>query len=281
MRRLSLLVTLVSTAIFISACSKPAPPPRAEIVQPVKVIRIGSDQTSLVREFPGVVRASQRVDLAFQVPGQLVKFNMKEGQQVKVGDFLGEIDKTDYQASFDAARAQLNSAQANFDRAQELIKENFISQSDLDRLTSNLELSRSNFSKAEKALKDTRLLAPFSGSVARTYVENFEDVLAKQTILSLQDNNNLEIVVDVSETLVARRNPGADLSLKARFESFAEREFDVILKEFSTEANPSTQTFQLVLGLMDTQGTNILPGMTALVHAELKGNASELAIKCH
>lgn len=261
MRAYSWLIGL----FILTACTEKAAPPE-QVIQPVKVFQVQTGGT-LTRDIPGIVRASQRVDLAFQVPGRLVKFDIKEGQSIKEGQLIGALDNTDYKASLDAARADAAQAKANYDRAQELIEKDFISKMDFDKLKAGYEIARSNLAKAEKAFRDTQLIAPFSGVVARKYVDNFEEVQAKQPIISLQDKDNLELVVNISENLLARAKDAdrAHLKVAAHFDALPDQVFELFIKEFTTEANATTQTFQYVLGIKDRKGINLLPGMTANV----------------
>ena len=251
------------SSLFLIGCSNEAPPPPVKI-QPAKVFTVG-EQYQLTRELPGTVRAAQRSDLSFQVPGKIVEFSVKEGQQVAEGEVLGKLDDSDYQSTVNAARAERDQNKANFDRAEELIVDNFISQSDYDKIKASFDVSTANLERTEKALADTKMVAPFAGVVARTFVQNFEDIQAKQPILSLQNTTDLELVVSVSETLVARREQNPNLVLSAKFDAFPNRSFDLFIKEFATEADPQTQTFQVVVGFADKNVSSILPGMTATV----------------
>lgn len=271
------LIWLAGIALIAGCSEKPAP--THQVVQPVKVIQVNAGG-AMSRDLPGVVRASQRVDLAFQVPGRLTSFNLKEGQSIKQGETIGALDNTDYKATLDAARADADQAKANFDRAEELIAKDFISKMDYDKLKAGYEIARSNLAKAEKAYNDTRLLAPFSGVVARKYVDNFEEIQAKQPIISLQDKDNLELVVNVSENLLARsRNEDrSNLAMVANFDALPDFHFELFIKEFTTEANPTTQTFQYVLGIKDRQGANLLPGMTANVTVTNRNHSEQVLV---
>lgn len=263
---------------LIAGCTEKNTQPH-HVVQPVKVIQVTAGG-AMSRNIPGVVRASQRVDLAFQVPGRLTRFSLKEGQSVKQGQIIGALDNADYKATLDAARADAEQAKGNFERAEELIAKDFISKMDYDKLKAGYEIARSNLAKAEKAFNDTQLLAPFSGVVARKYVDNFEEIQAKQPIISLQDKENLELVVNVSENLLARsRNQDRSaLTMVANFDALPDTRFELFIKEFTTEANPTTQTFQYVLGIKDRQGVNLLPGMTANVTVTDSSDSSQALV---
>lgn len=260
---------------LLGGCSEPQESPSTPVVQPVKVMTVGGDSAMLSREFPGIVRAAQRVTMAFQVPGRLIEFPVKEGQQVTEGDQLGLLDESDYRSNLAAAQADLSRTEANFNRAKELVEKNYVSQAEYDSIEASYNIALSNVSKARKALNDTRLVAPFDGVVARTFVQNFEEVQAKEPVLSLQNNNELEVTVSVPESLVVRRNEGDQIRLEGAFEGIPGKTFPLTVKEFSTVASEDTQTFEYVLSIEQTEGYNLLPGMTAIVMAEKTAAASD------
>lgn len=262
------MAMVVSALTLLSACGEPPQPETRAVVQPVKVMTVGGEGALLAREFPATVRAAQRVTMAFQVPGRLVEFPVREGQQVTEGQQLGLLDDADYRSNLNAAQADLSRTEANYNRARELIAKNYVSQAEYDTIEANYNIAVSNVAKAQKALNDTRMLAPFNGVVARTFVQNFEEVQAKEAVLSLQNNDELEVVVSVPESLVVRRNEGAQIKLEGTFEGIPGKTFDLTLKEFSTVASEETQTFEYVLSIGETAGYNLLPGMTATVKVQ-------------
>jgi Multidrug resistance efflux pump len=107
------------------------------------------------------VRAAQRSDLSFQVSGKIIEFSVKEGQKVSQGDVLGKLDDSDYLSNLNAARAERDKNKANFDRAEELIVDNFISRSDYDKIKASLDVSVSNLERTEKAYDDTKMNRAF------------------------------------------------------------------------------------------------------------------------
>ena len=85
------LIALAFGVLLLAACSEP-PQERTVVVQPAKVITVGEEFLEY-RELPGTVRAAQRSELSFQVPGQIVQLDVKEGQEVQAGDLLGKLDE--------------------------------------------------------------------------------------------------------------------------------------------------------------------------------------------
>ncbi len=270
MKRLLMLCLLPGLVLLAGCESQQQQDPETEnSIRPVKYTIVSEPTLLTQREFPGVLQAKDRVDLSFQVSGKLKKLPIKEGQIVQKGDLIGQLDQRDYQAKYDSAVADFENARADYDRAKKLIKKEFISQSDFDKLRAKKDMTDANVRLAKKALEDTVLKAPFSGTIAKQYVRNFTDVQAKEPIASLQNNDELEIVVSVPEYLMVmndedKRQGGFDL--KAVFQNIPKETFDLKVNEFATEADSSTRTYKVTLGILDKKGYNLYPGMTANVY---------------
>ena len=257
-------------SVLLSGCGKEEAPVEAAAPRPVKTIVLADSGGSALRQYPGRVRAATRADLSFEVAGKLIELPAKEGQVIEKGELVARLDDRDLSANLMSAKAEQENAMANFNRGAKLVKDGFISKTDFDKLSSNRDVTAANLTRALKAVEDTKLTAPFSGRVASRLVENFQDVQAKQPIVRLQDIEQLEIVVDIPESRAIRMRDGKDEDVKihAVFEASPGREFPLTVKEFSTEANPETQTFEAVLAMPQPEGLLLLPGMTAMVWAE-------------
>jgi RND family efflux transporter MFP subunit len=270
MRIINGIIALLITALFITGCGEKEQVEKEPLVRPVKTFTIGGEAGTQRRQFPGKVRASNRVDLSFQVSGQIVELPIKEGQEVEQGDLICKLNDKDFRSNVKAAEASFTKSKANLDRANELIKKDFISRRDYDQIVAQHDIDKSELQKARKALKDTTLIAPFSGVIAKQLVQNFQDIRAKQAVVSFQDPSNLEIVVNIPERLVAARKSDGVTNIYARFDAVPEQQFALQIKEYATQADEKTQTFEYVLSMPQPEGINILPGMTATVHAEKK-----------
>jgi len=103
-------------------------------------------------------------------------------------------------------------------------------------------------------------------------VENFQKVRAKDPIVNLQDISRIEILINVPELTMAELREKREGDVVVRFDSIPGKKFPLKVKEFSTEADPATQTYQVVFVMDQPAEANILPGMTASVTA--KGNTA-------
>ncbi len=255
--------------LLLGGCNRKEEVKKVEVVRPVKVMQVQAGKGLQKHSFPGTVRAARRAVLSFKVSGPLAELPVEEGQHVKKGDLIAQIQKRDFQTALDEARARSLEAEKQYNRYKELYARKQVSRADFDRYRAARDVARAQLEDAENRLKDTSLRAPFDGIVSKRYVENFQKVQAKEPIVNLQDITRIEILVNVPEQLMAAiRNRAEVPKIYATFETIPGKKFPLEIKEYSTQADPATQTYQVVLVMDQPDEANILPGMTAMVTAE-------------
>lgn len=260
---------VIASVLSLSGCGSEAPRLDVPDAQIVQTVILGEPELSDVRRFPGRVQAYQTARLAFQVSGPLVELPVTEGQQVAQGDLLASIDPRDYQNELKARQADAAEKLKQFERYAELLKTKSVPEDQYQLQKAHYEMAAARLKQAEKNLDDTHLRAPFSGIVARRYVENFQNVKAKEPIVLLEDVSRLDVVIQVPEQGLASLDPGQlrrGIEVgEVSFENLPERRFPATVKEFQIAADPDSQTYQVTLMLPAPEGVHILPGMTATV----------------
>jgi len=262
--------------LLLTACTEEAPLPPPES-RPVKTMLVGGVTAGDFRQFPGVVDAIQKADLSFRVQGKLNKILVREGDLVKKDQLLASLDTTDYQIVLNDRKASYATATANFDRAKKLVAKDAISKVEHDKIRAEYFTAKANLETAEQDLIYTSLKATFPGYIAKRHVENFEEVRRKQKVFTLQDTSELEVKIDVPETLMIQLRraiePGKvkspEREMYAVFDQIKDIKFPLSVKEISTTADVNTRTFQATLKMEQPEGHNVLPGMTATVFAEV------------
>jgi RND family efflux transporter MFP subunit len=264
------LVCAVAATTFWGCGEEPAP--AAPVARPVKILKIDTQSAGETREFSGTIAAAQHSEMAFEVPGKITDFPVTEGQVVKKGDLLVRIDPRDMAALADVDTAKVRLAKAEFDRQKKLFDADVSSQQELDRAKRAYEVAIANSRGSSKGLEDTELFALFDGIVAKKLVKDFENVMAKQPVLILQDTTNLEIDVTIPEADAIRSLRTTSLEERtARVKpvvivtSLPDRSFPAQITEYSTTADPVTRTFSATLRFDPPDDVNIQPGMTATV----------------
>jgi len=109
------------------------------------------------------------------------------------------------------------------------------------------------------------LRAPFDGIIAHRAVDNFANVQANQTVVTLQRIENLELSFDIPGPDVAKLDRERPPNLEVMLDSLPGQILPAEFAEFNTIANSSTQTFTGRVSIDQPNGATILPGMTGLV----------------
>ncbi len=264
------LITLTALVLLASCKEEEV----AEVVQPprpIKIYRLAGQQSDVKPNYPGRIKAKKEVELAFEVAGRIVDWQVEEGQRVKKGQILSRLDARDYQAEVEAAYARLRLADAEYRRESKLFASGSGTQRDLDVATRSRDVSRADLRVSQKALEDTRLRAIFDGVIARKLITDFRSIAAREPVLLLQDESVMEVVVDVPERdLAGQRREEIDLAkwnqmAKPVVELSAKpgEQYPVRLAEMATAADPRTRTFRATFVMPKPEDLGVLSGMTA------------------
>src|SRR5947209_6537003 len=180
--RLRPLLAVCFAVALLVGCDEPkqaaAPPPKPAVGVRAAAMK-GVNQSF---EFVGRIKAVNKVEVRARVEGFLEKVAFREGQDVKAGDLLYQIEKVQFQAQVDQAKANLASAeaeatnaQAQYNRQFELARHQFSPQSTVDQNKAALDTSRAKIlqmraalTQAEVNLDYTDIRSPISGRIGRT-----------------------------------------------------------------------------------------------------------------
>lgn len=267
-------VSLFAAALTLPGCGSDQIVEREPVVRPVKTMVVGGGQGESL-SFPGTVQAADRAELSFRVAGPLVELPVNEGDEVRRGQLLARIDPRDFEIALAESRAAFEKGEADYNRYKNLYERNAVPLAELELRRAQRDVSAAGFDQAQANLRDTRLLAPFSGRVGRKFVENFEDVVAKERILTLHDINRVEAVIDVPEYVMATFRDRSDRRFTASFTSAPGVEFELSFKEAAAEADIQTQTFRVTFSMPQPEELRVLPGMTAEVNAYVEAPVDE------
>jgi len=322
-------LTLLSV---VAGCARQEADPPA-LVRPVKTMVVAGAEDYRSRSFPGTVEASRRVELAFQVPGLIVEFPVREGQEVSEGELIGRLRPDEFEArlaslqgQLDQARARLQAlrmgereeerrrraaqvratearlvnARTEYERFSRLMRTNSVAVADFEAsqaaylvaqeeheialemvakgmvgreedilaMEGEVRSLEGRVVEANLQLQDTSLRAPYDGVIAQRFVEDGQNVRAKEPVVRFQDVEEVEIAVDVPETVMAADIALADIvQLTAEVSGAPGIQFPVTIREMAQVADPTTQTFNVRVVMEAPSEIRVLPGMTATVTA--------------
>ena len=251
---------------------------------PVVYWKLPDRGSSRFRSFPGIVQPETQVNLSFRMAGHLILFTPRPGKAVRKGELLAKLDPAVFQAAADSAKARYDEALRDYRRSELLYRKNILAAADFEKKKRDLDVAEAEYLNAKDDLADSVILAPFSGIVSNTYVDNFQQVKANEVLLRLQDLTSFQVTVDVPEKEVpqfplrvaeANREASRFGGFYATMPSLPSARFPLELKEASTQADPAAQTFTVTFRILPQKTARLLPGMSMAVHVPLLSGSGE------
>ena len=179
----------------------------------------------------------------------------------------GTVSKSEFdskQLQYDVDRKALAAAKDELEKARTGAR-----QEDIDAQEAQIRGLEAQLREAQDALSDTSLRAPFDGVIARRFVENFQDVQAKQAIVSVQNIADVRVVADIPEAVAAMVRKEHIDRLTVAFEFAPDKEYDVRVQEVDLEADRRTRTYAVTVTMPAPKTKRILPGMSASLRVYL------------
>jgi membrane fusion protein (multidrug efflux system) len=162
-RRLALAAVAVASLVA-SGCSRQAPPPPQRPAPDVSVITVEPQMIPVVSSFVAQTESSRQVDIVARVSGFLDRIAYTEGDLVREGQLLFQLDPKPFQAQLEAARGELQAQQARFTTAQAtlarvkpLAAQNALSQADLDKAQGEYDASKAAVFAAQAKVTEAQL----------------------------------------------------------------------------------------------------------------------------
>jgi HlyD family secretion protein len=296
-RRRTLLLgsTVVLLTVLAAALAS-----RRERVTPVEVgpavSRGGGGQAGGLTA-NGYVVARTKASVSSKVPGRLAYLGVEEGDRVLAGAVIARLEAAEYEAAVrqsaaealvaEAVRQEANAsvlqARRSFDRARALAADSLIPSGDRDDAATALEVAearlraaaarvasaRQGVAAAEANLENTRVRAPFSGSVLRRDAEVGEVVapsvgggLTRGAVVTVADLSTLEVEVDVNEAYIGGVSPGQAAIIV--LDAYPSWSFAGHVRQIVPTADRQRATV-LVRVAIDSEDRRILPEMGARV----------------
>jgi len=257
------LVTLILLAIF----------KKREPVITVQTEKVARHSLTNIVIANGKIQPVIQVTISPEVSGEIIELPVKEGQQVTNSETLVKINpdiyiatvnqaKAGYESSLAAkasAEANLEKAQADYDRNLELFHQKLLSESDfigfksarnvakaqLDSAGDQVNVSKANVDSAEEQLSRTTIVSPLDGTISKLNSQLGERVLgtvqnAGTVIMIISDLNQMEARVDVGEMDVVGIKPGQQARLEV--DAFKDRKFSGTVTDVASSSKDSNQT---------------------------------------
>ncbi len=200
-----------STAVGASTPAAAGSAPRPASVEVTQVERASlQDDAQAV----GTLRSRQQVMLRPEVAGRVQFLGFADGATVRQGQLMVQLDDVLQRAEVKQAQAQVSLAQANFQRNQELVAQNFVAKRVLDESGAGLQVAQAQLSLSCARLVRMRIEAPFSGSVGIRSVNLGDYVKDGADLVNLEDMGTMVADFRLPERVQSRVKRGQTVELQ-------------------------------------------------------------------
>jgi membrane fusion protein (multidrug efflux system) len=206
----------------------------------------------------GTARANEAVEITSKVSNLVTAIRFREGQQVRRGDILVQLDSVEATADLDASRAALSESRSSYKRSQELYATQALSPSQLEQLEATLHANEARVTASEKKLSDMLIRAPFDGRTGLRRVSVGSLVSPGTVITTLDDTSIIKLDFSVPETYIAMLREG--LPLTARSVAFPNRDFKGNIVSIDSRLDPTTRAITVRAAIPNRDGV-LKPGM--------------------
>jgi membrane fusion protein (multidrug efflux system) len=156
----------------------------------------------------GTLAANESVVIAPEIAGRVVRLGFKEGDGVREGQVLVELDAAILRTELDQAQAEVNLARDTFERARQLAQRGTGTQVALEQATAQLAASEARVATARARLEKATIVAPFEGVVGLRSVGVGDYVAIGQDLITLTDIDPIKVDFRVPETFLGRVRDG-------------------------------------------------------------------------
>ncbi|HVS95998.1 MAG TPA: efflux RND transporter periplasmic adaptor subunit [Puia sp.] len=212
------MALLTVAALGLTSCGDNAAGPKAPPPVAVNVYTVEPGNATYYDIYPATATPLNQVDIKPQVSGNIVGIYFKDGQRVKKGQKLYEIDQQQYKAAVEQAKANLDVAKANlsrsqqdYDRYQELAKQDAIARQVLDHQTADLEANKrqveaaqANVASVETNLKYSQIYAPFDGTIGISLVKVGTSVYPQTLLNSVSTDDPMAVDISIDQAEIPR-----------------------------------------------------------------------------
>ncbi len=265
---------ILLACLALASCKKGGGPPKDAPV-PVELVAVEMGPLLEKLQATGNLDAEESVDLKPEVDGEVTSIQMTEGETVKKGDLILQIDESKQQANVAEAEADFRLTEETLRRADMLLEDGTISKQEHDQTHAAHRRSEAALKLARKRLTEYTLTAPFDGILGRRYVSVGQYVSPQTILVSIYALDRMKLDFSVPERYSARVKPGQTLNLTVA--AHGEEKFSGEIYLVDPEVESQTRTVQ-VRAYVPNADHRLKPGMFASVSLSVGTKDSALTV---
>lgn len=253
-------IVLFAAITLFAGCSEESAVHHTGAVQTTQAKTMTVHPSKVAKHYTtsGTVASDHRVSISTQISGYIKALNVREGDKVKAGQILVQIDPTDAKQAYLQAKADLKDAEADLKRFQELLASGAISSQKVDKAKLRYDVAKANVARAQNQLNYAEIRSPVDGVVVEKRLSVGDLASPGMPILTIEDPNSLLVSTYVSENYVSKIHEGdtVDITIESLHKTFAGT-----VRQVVQAADPVSHQFLVKIALKPD--ADIHPGMFA------------------
>jgi membrane fusion protein (multidrug efflux system) len=236
---------------------------------PVAVITERVAPRSFVDRFTalGTAKANESIEVTARTTSVVTRINFREGQRVRTGDVLVELDSKQESADLNLAEAQLKQAENQYQRSKTLAVSQAVSAADLDQLEANVLVARAQVQGARARLGRLSIRAPFAGTVGLRKV-SLGDLVGPDTVITtLDDTGVIKLEFGIPENFLSDLRSG--MTIVADSTVYPGQQFQGTVTSIDSRVDTVTRAVTVLATVPNGDGL-LKPGMFLTVGLEKK-----------
>ncbi|NCT99560.1 MAG: efflux RND transporter periplasmic adaptor subunit [Comamonadaceae bacterium] len=263
----------------VSGSAGAAPAPRAASgagpvsveIAAVKQARLQDDAQAV-----GSLNSRQAVTLKPETAGRVARIAFKDGQGVKRGQLLVQLDDTLQRAELSQAQAQLSIARANLKRNEELLAQSFVAARVVDESRAALQVAEAQVDLAQARLQRMRITAPFDGTLGLRSINLGQYVKDGDPLVNLEDTSQLTVDFRLPERYQNRIAPGQ--SVQVQLDALPGQRYPARVLAVDPLLDANGRSIAVRAEMPSSRGQELRPGMFARVLIVFSVNENALVV---
>ena len=263
---LPLWLSIVCIIIFASCAQKDQP--QKDTLVNVKTMNVASSSHVIGKSYMGTIEEEDGANVSFGVIGTVVKVMVDEGQFVRKGQALAEVDGQNVRNAYEISAATLNQAEDAYKRLKNLYDKGTLPEIKMVEMETALAKAKAAEAISKKSVEEIVLKAPFDGYVASSAVHVGASVMPGVTGFNLVKINRVKVVLSIPEKEIGKVNVGQKLTFTVS--ALSDKEFTGKVVSRGVTANAISHAYE-VKAIVENQNRQLLPGMVCKVRLENTG----------
>ena len=249
---------------------------KPENAAPVTAITIKASEWTPVIETTGLVRPNQGAMLSSQSAGTIAKVLVQNGQNVKKGDLLVELDSSVERASLQAAQAQVNSLQQTYQRYAKLVKTGSVSRQEFDNAKAAYEAQAANIESLKATIERRQIVAPFDGKTGIVKANVGQYVTNGTEIVRVEDRSSMKVDFAIAQNQLDKLHLGQKVTATA--DARVGETFAAKITAIEPAINSSTGLIDVQATFDSEDGTKLLSGMFTRLNVALSTEVQQIVV---